>query len=129
MIQLLLRDIINSSDGLTVLGQRHLKAKTAYTVGKILKAVETEMSGFEQARMDLIKKYGLKDENGELIEDENHNLHIAPENLQVFNTELTELMNTSVEIMANKIPIDDLGDIEFTPVEMAQLESFIEFDE
>lgn len=129
MIQLLLRDIINSSDGLTGLSQRHLKAKTAYIVGKILKTVDTELSNFEQARMDLIRKYGLKDDNGELIEDENHNLHIAPENLQIFNTELTELMNTPVEIMANKISINDLGDIEFTPVEMAQLESFIEFDE
>lgn len=129
MIEITLRDIIDSSDSLKNLSQKPLKARCAYSIGKILKQVDNEMSGFNDTRLELIKKYGEKDENGELITDEKNNVHIIPAHLEDFNAELRELMDTTVELPVNKISIADIGDIEFTPVEMAQLERFIEFDE
>jgi hypothetical protein len=49
--------------------------------------------------------------------------------MEAFSRELRELLDTNVEISANKIKMDDIGEVEFTPAEMAQLENFIEFDE
>jgi hypothetical protein len=87
------------------------------------------MSSFNETRMELIKKYGEKDENGELKTDENGNVHIPDEALREFSNELQELLSTEVEINANKVKLDDLGTVEFTPSEMAQLEDFIEFED
>jgi len=79
--------------------------------------------------MNLIKKYGEKNENGELITDEKDNCKINPDGINDFTNELNELIDSEIEINANKISIDSLEDKEFTPAEMAQLEIFIDFEE
>ena len=79
--------------------------------------------------MNLIKKYGEKDENGELITDENGNCKISNSDTEEFTRELNELIATEVEINANKINMNLLENIDFTPSEMAVLEPFVEFDE
>ena len=79
--------------------------------------------------MNLIKKYGEKDETGELITDEKGNCKISPEVMNDFNTEFSELLNSDVEINANKINLELLEDVDFTPGEMANLEPFIEMEE
>lgn len=129
MIKVKLEDLVNATDGLKGLSQKQLKARCAYAVGKILKSADTEIQSFNETRMELIKKYGEKDENGELKTEENGNVRIPPEGLNDFSKELRELLDTEVEISANKIKMDDLGEVEFTPAEMAQLENFIELDE
>lgn len=129
MIKVTLETLVNSTEGLKGLSQKQLKARSAYAVGKILKAADAEISSFNETRMELIRKYGEKDETGELKTDENGNVRIEPDDMQNFSNELRELLNTEVEISANKIKLDDIGDVEFTPAEMAQLEDFIEFDE
>lgn len=128
MIDIKLEQLINSTESLKSLSQKPLKARSAYAVSKILKAADEEMVAFNETRMNLIRKYGEKDDNGELKSDENGNVHILADSLDTFNQELRELMDTQIEINANKIKIDDIGDVEFTPAEMAQLDEFIEFE-
>ena len=128
MIEVTLKELINGSETLKNLSQKPLKARTAYAVGKILKSVDVEISSFNDARMDLIRKYSEKDENGEVITDENNNVHIEPEHLKDFNKELQDLLDAPVELVVNKINVDELGDVEFTPVEISLLEKFIEFE-
>jgi hypothetical protein len=79
--------------------------------------------------MNLIKKYGEKDENGELVTDEKGNCKIGNEVLEEFSTELNELIGSEVEINANKIDMKLIEDIDFTPADMAVLEPFVEMDE
>jgi len=129
MISITLEQLINSTDGLKGLSQKSLKARSAYAVSKIIKAADAEMNTFNETRMELIRKYGEKDESGNLNSDENGNVRILPESLEDFNKELQELLKTTVEINANKIRMEDLDDVEFTPTEMAQLDEFIEFEE
>ena len=129
MISITLEQLVNSTEGLRELSQKTLKARPAYAVAKILKAAEAEMTGFNDTRMNLIKKYGEKKDDGELNTDENGNVHIAPESLTDFNKELQELLDTRIEINANKIRIEDIGDVNFTPAEMAQLDNFIDIEE
>lgn len=129
MITIKLEELINCAEGLKNLSQKQLKARTAYTVGKLLKVADAEMNEFNEARMKLIKKYGEKDENNELITDENENVHIPNESVEAFNSELQDLLSASIELNANKIKLDDLDDVDFTPSEMTQLDPFIESDE
>ena len=129
MITLKISDLVNSTETLQKLAQQDFKAKLAWTVARLLKAADVEIQSFNDTRMNLIKKYGEKDENGELKTDEKGNCRILPENLGLFTNELNELMDTEVEINANKIKIDLFEDATFTPKEMTILEPFIEMDE
>ena len=128
MIAITLENLMNSVDALKSLSQKQLKARSAYQISKILKAADEEISNFNETRMQLIKKYGEKDETGELKTDENGNVHIVTEKLQSFNDELQELLKTFAELNVNQIPVDELGDISFTPMEITQLEYFIDFE-
>ena len=129
MITVKILDLVNSTETLQKLAKQNFKAKLAWTLARLLKAAEGEIQGYNEARLNLIKKYGEKDESGELITDEKGNCKILPESLTNFNTELNELLESEVEINSNKINFALLEDINFTPTEMSLLEPFIEFDE
>jgi hypothetical protein len=129
MIKVKISDLINSTETLQKLSQQDFKAKLAWSIARLLKSAEVEIQEFNTTRMNLIKKYGEKDENGELITDENGNCKIEQNSVDAFSTELNELINTEVEINANKIKVEQLEEINFTPSEMAILEPFIEFEE
>jgi hypothetical protein len=128
MITVSIQDLLNGTDELSKLAKVSLKAKLAWQVARMLKAADAEIQAFNDARMELIKKYGTKDENGELITDENGNCKILEESVSEFSNELNELVNTKVEINANKIDINDLANIDFTPSEINALEPFIDFE-
>lgn len=129
MIKLKISDLLNSTEVLQKLASKELKAKLAWQVSRVLKAAEKEMQDFNEARMNLIKKYGEKDNNGEIITDDNGNCKILPTSTEVFSNELNELIGSEIEINANRIKIEDIENINFTPAEMTQLETFIDFGE
>ena len=135
MITVKISDLLNSTETLQKLAQKDFKAKLAWSIARLLKSAEAEIQSFNDTRMNLIRKYGQKDENGELITDENGNCNengnckIEQESINEFTNELNELVNTEVEINANKIDINLLEDIDFTPSDMAILEPFVDIGE
>lgn len=129
MINVKIEDLLNSVETLQKLAQKDFKAKLAWQVARLLKSAEAEIQSFNETRMNLIKKYGEKDENGELITDEQGNCKIIPESVETFTNELNELIKSEVEINAHKLDINLFGDIDFTPSDMAALEPFIDMDE
>ena len=129
MIKITLGELLNATDTLQKLAQKDFKAKLAWSISRLLKAAEKEVQEFNEARMNLIKKYGMKDEQNELITDEKGNCKIADENINEFSTELNDLIATEVEINANKMSLDLFDDAEFSPSDMVLLEPFIEIEE
>ncbi len=126
MITVKISDLLNATEVLQELSKKQLKARLAFDVSRLLKAADTEVTQFNEARMKVINKFGEKDENGELSTDENGNCRIVPANIPDFNNELNELINAEVELNANKIKITALEDLDFTPSDMVVLEPFIE---
>lgn len=129
MISLKISELLNSTETLQKLSQKDFKAKLAWQIARILKAAEAEIQSFNETRTSLIKKYGEKDETGELVVDEKGNCKIGDTDLQEFNAQLTDLLNSDVEINANKIDIAQLENLDFTPSDMAILEPFVNMDE
>ncbi len=129
MINVKISELLNSTETLQKLSQKDFKAKLAWSIARLLKAAEAEIQSFNDTRMNLIRKYGEKDENGELITDEKGNCKIEQNAIESFSNELNELLNTEVEINANKIKVDQLEEVDFTPSEIVILEPFIEFEE
>lgn len=109
---------------------KELKAKAAWTVAKLIKFAEKEVSDYEEARMKLIDKYGVKNEDGSVKVDEATQQYIiADESKETFNNEHKELAEATVEIPINKLKIGDLGEAGFMPAELLILEPFIDLDE
>lgn len=129
MMTIKINDLLNSIDILQKLSKMELKAKLAWQVARLLKAAEKEIQEFNETRMNVITKYGEKDENDQLITDDDNNCKIQKEHVTDFTNEINELVKSEVEINANKIKIDALEDLEFTPSEMTQLEPYIDFGE
>lgn len=129
MINVKIADLLNSTEVLQKLSQKDFKAKLAWQIARLLRASEEEIKNFNETRMNLITKYGEKDESGELKTDENGNCKIVPEQIATFSTELDDLLQTEVEINANKIDIEQLENLDFTPSEMAILEPFVDLGE
>ena len=129
MIELKIQDLLNSTDALQKLAKMNLKARLAWQVGKLLKVIDEEIQDFNKTRIEVIKKYGNKDENGELITDDKGNCKIEGSNLAIFNKELEELAETKIELQVNRIKISDLEDLDFTPAEMVQLEMFLDMED
>ena len=129
MIKVKISDLLNSTEALQKLSKTDLKAKLAWQVSRLLKSADKEIQEFNETRMKLIQKYGEKDENSELVTDENGNCKITPDSIESFSNELNDLVISEVELNANKIRIDDLNEVNFTPAEMNVLETFIDFGE
>ena len=128
MIKVKINDLLNSVETLQKLSNQNFKAKLAWQVARLIRAVESELQTFNDTRLNLIRKYGEKDENGDLLTDENNNYKIIPDKANDFSNELNELANSEVEINANKLDFALLEDLDFTPVEMAVLEPFVDMD-
>lgn len=128
MITVKLSNIIDSTEALKALMTKPLKARTAFAVARIAREVEKEYNLFNQSRTELIQKYGEKDENGELKVTEEGNYTVSKDNIAEFNTSFQELLDTEIEINAEPVSMDDLGDVDFTPNEVLNLEAFIKMD-
>ena len=125
MINTALRNIVESADIMRELSGKSLKGRAAFRVARLLREVEKEFTLFNEKRVDLIREYAQKDENGEIKSEENGNVTLDPDRLTEFYQKLEELLNAEVEINAERIDINDLDDIELTPAQVINLEPFI----
>lgn len=128
MIKVKISELLNSTETLQKLSQKDFKAKLAWSISRLLKTAENEIQAFNDTRMNLIRKYGEKDDNGELITDDKGNCKINSDCIEQFNKEFSELIDTEVEINANKLTFNMLENIDFTPSDMAILEPFVEME-
>ena len=126
MITLTVQELIESIPVLRELGGKQLRSKTAFRVARLMREVQKESDAFEEQRIALVRKYGAKDENGNLSVDENGNNYIEPEHVSDFNSELTELLNNTITVSGDKLNLDDLGDETFTPAQMLNFSAFLE---
>lgn len=126
MIEVQVKDIVNSAEIFSALSQKKLNMRMAYQLAKIIKEVQKEFELFQETRMKLINEYAERDEDGQLRVDENNNFTIPKEKIQDFQKELNELLEMQVELQINKINLDELEDVEFTPMELIKIEKFVE---
>ena len=126
MIKVSLNNIVNSIDTFQIIMQQSFKGSLAFKIARLARELNKEMETFSEQRRKIVNEYSLKDENGEIKADENGNIQITPDRIQEFNTEFTNLLNTEVEINADKLPMDSIDDFEVSPQQMLNIEMFFE---
>lgn len=126
MIRVSLNNILNSTETFSQIMQQSFKGSIAFKVARLARELNKEMETFNAERQKLLEQYCEKDENGELKVLENGNVQVIPEKLQEFNQEFTNLLETDVEINADKLPISCMDEFEVSPQQMLDLEVFFE---
>ena len=91
----------------------------------MLKALDKEITIFEETRTKMIQTYGEKDENDILIEKDGQ-IHVMPDKIETFNNEINALLKSEVEINSEKLSIDYFENIELTPMEASLIEAVVE---
>ena len=125
MITVTLNDVRNSGEALRKLAQQPMSARTAYKIARLSKAIEAEYAIFSEGQRGLIEKYAERDENGEFVRLDENSIKIKTDCVEKCNTELFELLNTEVEINAEKLQLEELDNISISPSELNTLMPFI----
>lgn len=126
MMRVSLNNIVNATDTFSKIMQQSFKGSLAFKIARLVRELKKELDTFNEERRKLLDKYCVKDENGEFEVLENGNIKLIPETVNEFNNELDTLMNTEIEINADKLPMDSIDDFDITPQEMMNLEVFFE---
>ena len=127
MIEVTLRDVLNSINVFNELAQKELPAKVAFNTARLSEQLQAEYTRFENARNKILQKYCEYDEEtGNLKSDEKGELIVKDGCVDDFNTEVAELLDTKLEINANPLTLDSLDNLNFKPTQMMMLKNFIE---
>lgn len=128
MITLTLNDIFNAVPALREISTKEFPGSTTFKIARLIRELDKEIQLFEEERMKIANKYGEKDEEGNLIPQENGTIKIPDDKVQECNEEFQALFNTQVEINANKLPIKIFDSIEMTPTQAMNLEAIVDFE-
>lgn len=129
MITVKLNDILNSEETLKKLMDVSMKGKVAYKLARIAREVDKESQLFSDERNKLIEKYAERDEEGNYKPNEDGQIYIDTKNLEKvgqFSNELSELLETEIEVNVEKLSLDDLDETGLTPKDFNKLMAFIE---
>ena len=121
------RKIVNDANLLGNLTHKQLPIKVSYAIAKNISKIEKELEIYNKERQKLIDKYCLKDEEGNLI-DENNQFKIADGNLEAWNKDMNELLDIEIDINIHKFSKDDLfnSNCNITPAELMLIDFMIE---
>jgi len=103
-MKLYLRQLVSARESLQQFGGEKLPVKLAYRIQRNLRKINNELQDFEEARLELVRKYGKQNEKGFM--------EVVPENMEAFNADLKTLLDEEVDVDIQSIPIQDLADVQ-----------------
>ena len=125
MITITVNDLLNAIPVLRELINKPFKGATAFKLARLMRELDKETTLFEESRQKLAEKFGERNKDGNLVLDKNGNVQLKPEKFEECNEEMISLLNTALEINAEKIPISAFDDIEITPTQAIIIGSII----
>lgn len=125
MIKVTMSDVLSIEKVLTKLVNYSLTGKRAFALARLTREIDKEIATFENIRIDLIRKYADKDENGEVIVN-GENVHLSEENVQLCNQELKESLAQEIELNVAPLKYEWFDDIELTINEANLFAPFME---
>lgn len=127
MINITREQLRRGEKSLEVLANAKMPIGVAYRINKIIKQVAEELQETEKIRLEIINKYGKKDENGGLIIDENSGI-VEIEDRATFNKEIALLFAEVCEFSGEPIDVKLLENISMSSQEISAIEPFLKFE-
>lgn len=112
-------DVLKSKQAVIDLSNQKLPIRGSYLVLRALKALEPEFQLIESKRADLIRELGVEKEG--MIE-------VPPEKMNEFNSRFNAMLETSIEVAMDAIPLSSLGDIKMSALDLMVLEPLLKDD-
>lgn len=109
--------LVNSVGVLSKLTNLELPIKLSYAFSKNITKIDTELKAYNVERAKLLNKYGEKDNEGNLKQNEKGEVDIL--DMKNFNKEIAELLQCESEIDIHLIDLESINtDIQITPGEL-----------
>lgn len=94
-----------------------LPIAVAFSLSKLVKTIESEMTTHEEQRQALVKKFGTEDGEG--------NIAVKPESYTDFFAAIGELNAVEVELNFTPVSVQKLEGVKLSAVDLAVLEAFV----
>ena len=119
--------IYNAIQVIDKLAEKPMKVSLVAKMLRLSDELEKENQLIEKQRMEIIEKYGKKDENGQLIIDENGNVNFENEDIDEVQNELNELSELEIDITDREITQEELenNNLELSMNQFIILNNFI----
>lgn len=128
MVKVTMDQVINFRNNIGFFSSVNLPLKGAYKLNKIRKSLDKEGDFYNEKFQEIVEKYSRKDENGEIVFNEDGSQIMIQEDLiNECDKALTDLQALEIEVDNFNLTIDDLGeDFECTPDQLDALMPFMD---
>lgn len=121
-------EIINIINSINELMNEKLPTKVGWNISKNLRKLDASFKTYIECENKLVKEYAIKDDEGNVVYDENNQPKFAPNNKVSFLKEQQELFNCEDEFEFLTINLSDLNNINIKPSVLFNLEFMITDD-
>lgn len=126
MIKITMNELLNVVPVLRELSTKTFKGCVTFKIARLMRELDKEVLLFEDSRYKLAEKYGIRKEDNSLDIGEDGTIKIQENKLQECNEEMMALLNTEIEINADKIPFQAFDNIDLTLSQAIIIETFLE---
>lgn len=116
-MQLTNKQVVKASDALAKMLNTSLPVKQAYSIKKTAESIKKQIIFVEEQRIELVKKYGEKDDDNYKIVDKKSE--------DSFYKDYADLLSLKEDIDVRQLCIDELDGVELTPNEFESIEFMI----
>ena len=109
---------------LSSLKEKEMPIRLSYKFTLLLDKIDCDYNFFISEMRKIINKYGLKDEHGELVQ-ENGNIKINPDSLSLAEKALEDLHETEIKLPDVTLTLDELESLNIKPADLRALLPFI----
>lgn len=102
-----IKQIMQINNNLEKIFDKKLPIKFSFILAKNKRKIQDILDIYQQERIKLLKKYAKKDENGEIITDEEGKVKI--QHFNTFSKQLDELLNLQQDIKLDKISEEEFN--------------------
>ena len=118
--------ILDFTSFFTKVKSQSLPFKISYRLTLLAQEIEKHVNYYQEQFRDVLFKYGLKNENGELIPTEDgKGICLKEETMEEAYLKIAELRELEVELPNYTFSADDFDNIELSPEEMLAIIPFI----
>ena len=104
-----------------------MPARDSYHLMRVLKVLDKEYETIETTQRNLIERCAERDENGNYIPtDDGNGIKLKADMIAEYHSELTNLVQTEIELDIKKLPWSIFEEQKITPIQMNLLADFLE---
>ena len=117
-------DILNKFEAFSKLADKEIDLSSACVIAKNIKELAIYKDEFDKKRDKLIIEYAEKDEDGNIVQHDGDGIKII--DVDAFNKEFAEILNTDIEVDIIKLNKDSLSEIKVSAKDILPLTDILE---